>query len=257
MATFIIAAVALFASGLTFFSGFGLGTLLLPAFALFYPVEVAVACTAIVHFLTGVFKLGLVGRHADRGVVLRFGIPAILAAFVGAWLLVRLADVRPFASYTLLGVEAQAHPVKVAVGLVMLLAVAFEVVPSLASVTVPPRYLPLGGLASGFLGGLSGMQGALRSAFLVRLGLSKEAFIATGVVVAVLVDVSRLGVYARGMYEHRAALDGLTLGIVIAAAFVGTVLGNRFLKKLTMRSVQRIVAVGLAIVAAALIAGLL
>ncbi len=37
MAYFIVAAVALLASGLTLFSGFGLGTLLLPAFALFFP----------------------------------------------------------------------------------------------------------------------------------------------------------------------------------------------------------------------------
>ena len=33
---------------------------------------------------------------------------------------------------------------------------------------------------SGFFGGLSGMQGALRSAFLARAGLSKEAFVASG-----------------------------------------------------------------------------
>lgn len=257
MATLTIATVALLASGLTFFSGFGLGTLLLPAFALFYPVEVAVASTAVVHFLNGVFKLGLVGRHADRGVVLRFGVPAILAASAGAWLLVRLADVRPLGSYTVLGAEAQPQPVKIGVGLVMLVAVAFEVVPRLADVTVAPRYLPLGGLASGFLGGLSGMQGALRSAFLVRLGLGKEAFIATGVVVAVLVDVSRLGVYWRGLHEHRTALDPVTLTAAIVAAFAGAVLGNRFLRKLTMRRLQRIVAAGLALVAAALIAGLL
>ena len=257
MATFIITLVALLASALTFFSGFGLGTLLLPAFTLFYPVDVAVASTAVVHFLNGVFKLGLVGRHADRGTVVRFGLPAIAAAFAGAWLLVRLADVRPLASYTVLGIGAQPHPVKVAVGLVMLLAVAFEVVPRLANATVSLRWLPLGGAISGFLGGLSGMQGALRSAFLVRLGLPKDAFIATGVVVAVLVDVSRLAVYSRGLYEQRAALDYLTLGAAVLAAFVGAVVGNKFLKKLTMRTVQRIVAGGLAVVAAALIAGLL
>ena len=34
---------AFLASGLTLYSGFGLGTVLLPAFALFFPVEVAVA----------------------------------------------------------------------------------------------------------------------------------------------------------------------------------------------------------------------
>jgi hypothetical protein len=39
--------VAFAVSGLTLFPGFGLGTLLMPAFALFFPIEVAVAATAI------------------------------------------------------------------------------------------------------------------------------------------------------------------------------------------------------------------
>jgi len=39
----VVMTVAFIASGLTFFSGFGLGTLLLPAFALFFPAEHAVA----------------------------------------------------------------------------------------------------------------------------------------------------------------------------------------------------------------------
>lgn len=43
---------ALVVSGLTLFSGFGLGTLLMPAFAVFFPVEVAVAATAVVHLAT-------------------------------------------------------------------------------------------------------------------------------------------------------------------------------------------------------------
>ncbi|HVJ89789.1 MAG TPA: hypothetical protein VM580_08275 [Labilithrix sp.] len=64
----IICTVALIASGLTFFSGFGLGTLLLPAFSIFFELEIAVALTASVHFLDGIFKLALVGRHANLGV---------------------------------------------------------------------------------------------------------------------------------------------------------------------------------------------
>ena len=47
----LVAAVALCVSGLTMYSGFGLGTLLMPVFALFFPIEVAVAATAIVHGL--------------------------------------------------------------------------------------------------------------------------------------------------------------------------------------------------------------
>ena len=38
----LIPAVGFLVSGLTFFSGFGLGTLLLPAFLAFFPAEVAV-----------------------------------------------------------------------------------------------------------------------------------------------------------------------------------------------------------------------
>ena len=57
MSYLVICAVALLASTLTFYSGFGLGTLLLPAFALFVPVEQAVALTAVVHLLNSLFKL--------------------------------------------------------------------------------------------------------------------------------------------------------------------------------------------------------
>jgi len=46
----IICLAAFLASALTFFSGFGLGTILMPVFALFFPVEVAIGLTAIVHF---------------------------------------------------------------------------------------------------------------------------------------------------------------------------------------------------------------
>ena len=48
----VVSLIAALASSLTFFSGFGLGTLLLPAFALFYPIELAVASTAVVHSFT-------------------------------------------------------------------------------------------------------------------------------------------------------------------------------------------------------------
>ena len=253
----VIAFVAFVASALTFFSGFGLGTLLLPVFALFYPVQVAVASTAVVHFLNGLFKLRLVSRHADRGTVLRFGIPAIGGAILGAWVLGRLAQASPLARYSVAGIDAQPHPVKIVVGLLILATVAIELVPRFGAATVPRRFLPLGGALSGFLGGLSGMQGALRSAFLVRLGLSKQAFIGTGVVVAVLVDISRLGVYARDAIDQRAAFDYWTLGAAVLAAALGAVVGNWYLEKLTMQAVQRFVAAALAVVAIALIAGIL
>ena len=52
----IIAVASVFASLLTFISGFGLGTVLLPVFSLFFDIEVAIAATAIVHLFNNIFK---------------------------------------------------------------------------------------------------------------------------------------------------------------------------------------------------------
>ena len=80
----VVALAAFTAAGLTLYSGFGLGTLMLPVFALFFPVEMAVVATALVHGANNVFKVSLLGRHADREVVLKFGLTAIIAAVFGA-----------------------------------------------------------------------------------------------------------------------------------------------------------------------------
>ena len=85
MLPYLLPSLAAFlAAGLTFFSGFGLGTLLLPVFALFFPLEVAIGLTAVVHLANNLFKLALLGKYANLGVVLRFGIPALLAALLEA-----------------------------------------------------------------------------------------------------------------------------------------------------------------------------
>lgn len=257
MTYLVVCVVALLASGLTFFSGFGLGTLLLPAFAVFFPIERAVAMTGVVHFLNGVFKLWLVGKHADRGVVLRFGLPAILSAFLGAGVLLWLADTPPILSYTLSGKAFEVRPVKLVVGLLLLFFAMVELVPRLREMTFGPKYLPLGGVLSGFFGGLSGMQGALRSAFLSRAGLTKEAFVATGAVIACLIDVSRLAIYSMSFISEAAELDYGLLVAAVGAAFLGAFFGNRFLKKITMKTVQRIVGLMLLVVGPALALGIL
>lgn len=257
MSYLIICTVALLASALTFFSGFGLGTLLLPAFALFFPIEQAVALTAIVHFLNSLFKLALTGRHADWHVVVRFGLPAIIMSFLGAWVLVWLADIAPVFSYPAFDRLVSVTPVKLVVGLLLLLFALLEFLPRFRNLSFGVQYMPLGGLLSGFFGGLSGMQGALRSAFLSRAGMTKEAFIATGVVIACLIDSSRLAIYSTVLARESAHFNYGLLAAAVLAAFAGAVLGNNYLKKMTMPGIQRIVAVMLIVVALGLVSGLL
>ena len=239
----IICFAAAFASGLTFFSGFGLGTLLLPAFAIFFPVETAIALTAIVHFLNNLFKLYLVGKHANKNVVLRFGLPAIIAAFFGAWSLLALSGMQELFSYTLANHSYQVSLVNLVIAVLMIGFAVVEVLPFFDKLAFGQKSLPIGGVLSGFFGGLSGHQGALRSAFLVKCGLSKESFIATGVMIACLIDFTRLVVYSsRFSFTATSESTGLLIAATLAA-FLGAFIGNRLLKKITLRAVRTIVAI--------------
>lgn len=257
----VIGATALIVSGLTLFSGFGLGTILMPAFALFFPLTVAIAATAVVHLANNLFKLVLVGRHADWNVVARFALPAALAAVVGAWLLGLLAGLPPVARYEMLGQVRDVHAVKLVIGCLIVGFALLELSPRFADVAFPPRFLTIGGLISGFFGGLSGNQGAFRSAFLLKADLGNEAFVATGVVSAVIVDTVRLAVYGAGFYASSfAELRGDVAPVVataILAAFLGAYMGTKLLEKVTLRFVQAVVAVMMAVIGGGLAAGLL
>jgi uncharacterized membrane protein YfcA len=248
----LIALVAAFASLLTFFSGFGLGTLLLPAFLLFYPVDIAVGLTAIVHFLNGLFKTGLIGSHASKSVSLHFGVPAILLAFAGASLLVYLSEFPIHIQYKIGEIPLSTSPVKIVIGVLLLFFAVFEILPFRARSRATRSWLWLGGALSGFFGGLSGHQGALRSAFLIRAGLSKESFIATGIIIALCIDMTRLPVYLSNFDQTLLVEKWLVLTITTLAAFAGAFIGRRLLRKVTFRFVQYVVAAAVSLIGVSL-----
>ena len=249
------------AAGLTLYSGFGLGTLLLPAFSLFFPVQTAVAATAVVHGANNLFKLIVVGIGADRLVVIKFGLPAILAAFVGAASLSYFTQFDALTSYSIGSRTAEVTPLKLALGLMMILFALFELVPKLRGLRFDRKYLSVGGVLSGFFGGFSGHQGALRSAFLTKVGLSSESFIATNAVIGFLVDLTRLATYAtlflssgeRGISQSHWPL--VLTGVV--AAITGILIGKRFLHSVTMSAIQIMTGVLLLGIGLALGAGIL
>ena len=255
MELILISLVAFLAAILTFFSGFGLGTMLTPVFMLFFPVELAIALTGVVHFFNNLYKIILVGKNADKSVLWRFGIPALLFAFLGAWILLRIPDIQPLFSYQLFGKTFEVYPVKFLISLLLIFFALMDLLPYFKKWEFDKSKLPIGGALSGFFGGLSGNQGALRSAFLIKAGLSKEAFIGTAVVVSTFVDFIRLGVYASrfansGLQEHITLILCATL-----SAISGAYLGNKLLKKVTLNFIQTTVAVLLILLSIALGAG--
>lgn len=252
MDIFIISLAAFATSLMTFFSGFGLGTILTPVFAIFFSIDVAIALTGVVHFSNNLFKITLVGKNTNKAVLLRFGIPAILASFLGAWLLLRITVLPSLFHYELLGRELAVTPVKLVIAVLLIFFSVLEILPTVQKIQFSRNKLVLGGVLSGFFGGLTGIQGAIRSAFLIKSGLSKEAYIATGVFIACLVDFTRLSVYA-SRFASANLQDNLPLLIsATLAAMAGALIGSRLLKKITLRFIQLIVALMLILISIAL-----
>lgn len=257
MELLIICIAALLASALTLFSGFGLGTLLMPMVALFFPLDLAIAMTAMVHLANNLFKIGLLGRKAEGSVLLKFGLPAIAAAFAGAALLMYLGEVKPIYEYQACGSDRQVTVLKLIIGVLIVSFVVLELSPTFSKMALDRQWLPLGGIISGFFGGLSGHQGAFRSMFLIKIGLEKETFVATGVVLAVMVDLSRMVIYGVNVSADGDSVEWpLVIGASVSA-FAGAYVGAKMLKKVTLRSVQLMVSALLIVVGCGLIAGVL
>lgn len=93
--------------------------------------------------------------------------------------------------------------------------------------------------------------------FLLKAGLEKEAFVATGIVLAVMVDVARMLVYGAGSSAYDQNVQWGLVGAACLSAFLGAYLGAKVLKKVTIRAVQLSVSVLLLVVAGGLIIGVI
>ena len=260
MELFLIGVTAFLVALLTLFSGFGLGTVLMPVFSLFFPVPLAIAATAVVHFANNIFKFGLMAKYTNWNVVTRFGIPAVLAALAGAILLQILDQIPVIGSYSLGESLFKLPVVKMVVGFLIIFFAVFELLPWAQQLVLPSRWLPIGGVISGFFGGLSGNQGALRSAFLLKTGLSKNAFIATGIASAIFIDASRLIIYViRIPSDHVTESQELIISILVGTvcALCGSFIGKQFLQKVTIKIIRIIVTAAMMLIGTALLVGLI
>jgi uncharacterized membrane protein YfcA len=178
-------------------------------------------------------------------------------SFAGAELLNYISFQKYEYTYGLLGITATITPVKIVVALLMIVFVVVELIPEWSfKVSGRISYL-IGGMFSGFFGGLSGNQGALRSMFLLKAGLSKESYIATGVLIACLVDISRLAVYTQNWTALNLDAQLSLMIVAVISALGGSLLGKKYIQKITMKSMQRLIVVFLSCIALLLGSGIL
>lgn len=262
----IVAIAVLIGASLTFFSGFGLGTILLPVFSLFFDIEVAVGATAIVHLSNNLFKFVLVRKFVHLQTFLRFGIPAMITAVLGGLLLTQLTDLEVLHTYSMGEKTFQITYLNVIIGSLMILFAWFDLSPKFNQLKIDKKYLPFGGVLSGFFGGVSGHQGAFRAAFLSKSGLDKKQFVGTSNAISLVIDFSRIPIYL-GLFSIGASKklnlaaslsEGSMLLVVgIVFAFLGTFLGKRLIEKTTIVGVQRLVGVLLFLMGGLMIVGVL
>lgn len=238
----VIPVVALLASFLTLISGFGLGTIMLPVFALFFDLPLAVALTAVVHLLNNIFKTGILWGNIHFKTFLLFGVPGILGAFLGAKSLNYLSERVIFTAGKL---DAGVNLLNVVIGVLMILFALTELFPNHKMFRLKGDNLVFGGVLSGFFGGLSGHQGALRSIFLLKTQLTKNQFIATGVAIALLVDLIRIPVYLQNFDVNSLYNQLPLLSTSVFAAFAGAFIGKNYIEKVKMNVVQQFVGWGM------------
>lgn len=205
-------------------AGFGAATILTPVAMLFLPPRTAIAMVAWFHLFGNAARLVFFGRRVSWRIWAQFGLTGVLCSFAGAAVTARLS----------------AGALQVAFGVFLLAYVATDVlVGERARMPAVPSTLVAGGVASGFIAGLLGTGGAIRSACLLSFGLPKEAYIGTSAAIALIVDATRLPVYlAEGFLPSSLAPVAVSL---ILVAFAGSWVGQRLVRRLPAAAFRAVV----------------
>lgn len=250
---FLIILATFFLSLLTFYSNFGFGTILMPILAIFVPLEVAIIITAIIHVFNNLFKSLLLWKSIDWKITLKFGLVALVTTSLGAFLLGKLSEFNPIMKYSFFSLNAEISISHICIGVLLILVSILNLFNNKELF----QNLYVSGAISGFFGGLSGHQGAFRSAFLIRQKLTKEAFIATNSIIAVVVDIIRLIIYSMTFQNLVKDINYTFIILITVASLAGILIGMYFLKQVTIKFIQNIITILLFTFGILLIIGLI
>jgi uncharacterized protein len=232
----LVVVIAICSGSIAAVTGFGIGSLLTPVFALQVDTRLAVAAVSIPHVIGTGLRFWLLQGGVDRRVLWSFGLTSAAGGLAGAAL-------NSWSSNQWLAVVF---------GALLLFAAGSEATGLARRMRFRGWVARSAGALSGFLGGLVGNQGGIRSAALLGFDLSKRAFVGTATAIGLFVDGARMPVYL--MTQHREMVR-LWPGITLATIGVmgGTVLGHRVLTRIPEVWFRRVLAVVLALLGGAMV----
>ena len=224
--TIAVIVASVLAGGIAAVSGFGIGSLLTPVLALQMDTRLAVAAVAIPHLVGTAQRFWAMRERIDRTLLIQFGIPSAAGGLAGALLHFRFDD----------------RALRIIFGCLLLFTSVAELTGWMRRVHWGRAFGWIAGAISGFLGGLVGNQGSIRTAGLLAYDVSPAAFVATATTVALIVDGARIPIYIVRQGRDMAALWPL-LAIATTGVVVGTAIGLRILPKLRQATFRRSVAI--------------
>jgi uncharacterized membrane protein YfcA len=232
-----VVAVSALAGALAAITGFGIGSLITPLFALMVDTRLAVAAVSIPHVAGTALRFALLSGGIDRRVLVQFGLTSAAGGLIGALLHTRIGN----------------RWLTLVFGALLLFA-AFSQATGLARrLRFRGQLAWIAGALSGLLGGLVGNQGGIRSAALLGFDLSKTQFVATATAVALFVDGARLPVYVATEHDAMLAL-WRPISYSILGVVVGTLAGSRALTRIPEVWFHRVLALVLALLGVVMLA---
>ena len=218
----LVAIGSFLAAALTVPAGFGLSTILTPLVLLLMGPHEAVAVVAVVHGAHNAGKFAALRESVDFEAFRRYGVWLVLGAILGA----------------ALQNEVPQKPLLALIGAFLVSLPLLSMSEGWTGYRIPEANDSLGGFGSGFMGGLTGHQGALRAMFLTRRLPDKMTYAATASVLALCVDLSRVPVYLLFRYDEMSQHAALTLVLVISA-LIGVRVGKAWLERLKSEWIHR------------------
>jgi uncharacterized membrane protein YfcA len=213
----VVIVTALVASVLAAFAGFGGSVIMLPVLVWTVGVVDAVPILTIAQLIGNLSRV-LFNRHDLKWpVVWRFALGAIPTAIIGG----------------IIFAKTPAAALLRVLGVFLILMVVYRHTYWGKNVKLTLRgFIPLGA-ASGILSAIMGTVGPLAAPFFLAYGLVKGAYISTEAMTAVVMHITKLGVY--GSYSLIGA-HTLLIGLGIGAIMIpGTYLGRRLLYRVPER----------------------
>jgi len=231
MEIFVISLLTLVASYVGTIAGFGTSTIMLPILLVFLPFHIALLLVGIIHFFDDLWEIILFRQAVNWKLLLSFGIPGVIASFLGASLTIS----EPAQILTRL------------LGLFLIIYVALIISHPKFKMTNDTAHASLGGSLSGFIAGLFGIGGPTRSMFLSALNLPKETYLFTSGAIAIFIDPPRLLTYfAGGTRLSGSLLWGLLLFIPLS--FVGSKLAQLTVGQIPQKKFRNVIAVFLYVI---------